>query len=399
MDRGEACWLDALAAWDREQGWALDGQLSAADWLMWRAKMSRATAYEKLRIAHELLVRPVIAAAFLAGRLSYSAVRVITRIADPDPEVDAALVDLAEAGSVADVERAVRFYQRHADQHRPLPVPPPARDVRIVRHGDGTGKIEIALDAVEIEEVAVALQAFLDLRAERREGSESPGGDGAGGSAGDAPGDPAEAGDRGRWGRESLRGDSEECAGGRGEPSWPDRRADAFVEMTRTALAHANDGHAMGADRYLVHLVARDGVVRLLDGSEVDVAAAGTVACDASMVVHLDEPLALGRKTRVWSTAQRRAILVRDRGTCRFPGCGHRVVDIHHQTGWDSGGSTDVTNGLLLCNGHHRFQHRGFTSTGDTNATVTFYRPDGTPLGQSDPPEHTDAVRRLVTLS
>ncbi|MDQ6838095.1 MAG: DUF222 domain-containing protein [Actinomycetota bacterium] len=118
MDRGESSWLSALAVFDRDQSWAADGQLSCVGWLVWRTAMARATAFEKLRIARQLLARPVVADAFADGRLSYSAVRAITRIDDPDAEVDAALVELAVMGTVVDVERAVRCYQLHAEQHR-----------------------------------------------------------------------------------------------------------------------------------------------------------------------------------------------------------------------------------------------------------------------------------------
>src|SRR5579862_494831 len=85
MDRAEAVWLERLAAFDREGLWALDGQLSGAAWLVWRTNMARSTAFEKLRVAHELARRPVVAEAFRAGRLSYSAVRAITRLEGVDP--------------------------------------------------------------------------------------------------------------------------------------------------------------------------------------------------------------------------------------------------------------------------------------------------------------------------
>ena len=137
----------------------------------------------------------------------------------------------------------------------------------------------------------------------------------------------------------------------------------------------------MGADRYLVHVVRRGSTTELIDGTPVDGAVGDRIACDAARVDHLD----LGRKTRVWSTAQRRAILVRDRGTCRFPGCDHRITDIHHLLPWDHGGPTDIANGLLACSRHHTRLHRGFTAEGDTNRTVTFRRPDGTVLGSTAP--------------
>jgi hypothetical protein len=73
MDRGEAVWLRRLAEFDDEGEWAADGHYSCVDWLEWRLKMARSNAYEKLQVAHELRRRPVIAAAFEAGRLSYSA--------------------------------------------------------------------------------------------------------------------------------------------------------------------------------------------------------------------------------------------------------------------------------------------------------------------------------------
>src|SRR5580692_9286934 len=75
MERGELAWLEALAEFDYHHGWLADGQLTCVDWLMWAARMGRATAYTKLRIAHELRRRPTIRDAFAAGRLSYSAVR------------------------------------------------------------------------------------------------------------------------------------------------------------------------------------------------------------------------------------------------------------------------------------------------------------------------------------
>jgi hypothetical protein len=141
----------------------------------------------------------------------------------------------------------------------------------------------------------------------------------------------------------------------------------------------------------MVHLVVRDGHASLLDGTPVEDDLANRIACDASTVVHLvdedGEPLALGRKTREWSTAQRRAIMVRDRGMCRFPGCSHRqFVDIHHHHWWSKGGPTDVANGYLLCSHHHDLIHKsGYRVEGDPNGDLTFYRPDGTFIATSGP--------------
>jgi Domain of unknown function (DUF222)/HNH endonuclease len=398
MDRGESTWLEALAEFDRDQGWAVDGQLSCAEWLMWRSGMGRATAYEKLRIAHELRRRPQVAEAFSAGTLSYSAVRAITRIDDPDPEVDAALIEVAKAGSIGDVERMVRVYQLHVDQHRLPPDPQNRRGVRVLRFGDGTGRLEATLTELELDEVATVLQAFFDLKGsdpgQRAVDSHPQPVD----DLGDKAVDESPAGDSQLPLAACLQADTNGDADSTSlassprpddQVSWPARRADALMEMARCALAHAGEGNAMGADRYLVHVVRHEGEITKLDGSPVPEAEAARLLCDHAAVQHLvgpdSEPLALGRKTREWSTSQRRAILVRDGGTCRFPGCERRIVDVHHLQPWSEGGPTDVGNGMLVCLRHHVLLHGGFRATGDANHGVAFLRPDGSLLDVSLP--------------
>lgn len=85
------------------------------------------------------------------------------------------------------------------------------------------------------------------------------------------------------------------------------------MDMVHVALAHADDGHAGGDDRYMVHVITGLDGTGLADGTPLDPVTASVVACDASVVAHLlagaGEPLALGRKTCTWSTAQRRAAL------------------------------------------------------------------------------------------
>ncbi len=164
------------------------------------------------------------------------------------------------------------------------------------------------------------------------------------------------------------------------------------MDLARTALAHASAGHATGADRYLVHLLAHpDSPLELLDGTPIHPATATHIACDTSTVDHTHGDL--GLKTRTWSTGQRRTILIRDRGTCRFPGCTHRITDIHHRQPWHQGGPTDIANGMLTCAPHHTLlHHHGYTAIGDTNHTLTFHRPDGTTLGATTPRRGSGAL-------
>jgi hypothetical protein len=363
MDRAEALWLQRLAQFDRDGLWALDGQFSCAGWLVWQTNMARSTAFEKLRVAHELERRPIVAEAFGQGRLSYSAVRAMTRLDRPDPGVDQALVELAQSGqaSILDLERVVRSYGLYADQERPTTEDSDrTRDVKILRGDDGTGQVVVSLGDLEVEEFAAAFQAFSDLRYRPQPVDESSAGD----SPGEAPIDEAS--------RSTIK-------------------ANAFMDLVRTALEHADGGHAAGDDRYLVHIVTRDGGRSLsqLDETPLHPTEAAMIKCDGSTVSHTvtdsGEPLNLGRKTREWSTAQRRAISVRDGGQCRFAGCYFTHCDIHHMQPWEAGGTTDIGNGFYGCPRHHRMLHRGYHVEGDPNSVLRFYRPDGSYLGSTRP--------------
>jgi len=83
---------------------------------------------------------------------------------------------------------------------------------------------------------------------------------------------------------------------------------------------------------------------------------------------------------------------VRDRGTCRFPGCTNHITDIHHLHHWTNGGPTNVENGILLCPHHHTLTHEGYQATGNANREVTFHRPDGTTLGATSSRRHQPSI-------
>ena len=77
-------WLRLVAEFDRREGWHAIGVLSCAHWLAWQCGMSPGTAREHVRVARRLTALPRITAAFAEGRLSYSKVRALTRIVEPD---------------------------------------------------------------------------------------------------------------------------------------------------------------------------------------------------------------------------------------------------------------------------------------------------------------------------
>jgi hypothetical protein len=91
----------------------------------------------------------------------------------------------------------------------------------------------------------------------------------------------------------------------------------------------------------------------LLDGQwAISAETARRLACDAQIIPVVlgarGEVLDLGRKSRVVSAAQRRALVQRDRH-CAHPGCWRRPrrCAAHHIVPWGQGGPTDVDNLVL----------------------------------------------------
>ncbi|PPG41518.1 HNH endonuclease signature motif containing protein, partial [Pseudoclavibacter sp. RFBA6] len=99
-------------------------------------------------------------------------------------------------------------------------------------------------------------------------------------------------------------------------------------------------------------------------GEPVPPSVAAQLMCDGFIRVatrsSTGEILDLGRRQRLFTTAQRRAIAVRDR-QCRAPGCSAPVrwCEVHHAMPWSEGGPTDAKHGILLCSFHHHEVHRG----------------------------------------
>ena len=95
------------------------------------------------------------------------------------------------------------------------------------------------------------------------------------------------------------------------------------------------------------------------------------MACDAEIIPMVlggdSEPLDVGRGERLYTRAQRLALIARDR-ECTWPGCTVPAswCDVHHTVHWCRGGHTSVETGALLCQKHHTEVHDR-----DLTATVT----------------------------
>src|ERR687891_1182622 len=85
-------WLCLVGEYDAREGWAQWGCNSCAHWVSYTCAIAPRAAREHVRVARRLRELPLIRESFAAGRLSYSKVRALTRLANIEREQD--LLDL-----------------------------------------------------------------------------------------------------------------------------------------------------------------------------------------------------------------------------------------------------------------------------------------------------------------
>jgi hypothetical protein len=337
--------LDASGAWDTL------GAATCAHFLNWRIGMGLGTAREKVRVARALGNLPRVDAALAEGRLSYSKVRAITRVATAENEE--LLLDMAMSSTAAQLEKICRFYRQTA--------PREASDDerRWVTHrstDDGMVRISMQLRAEEAEMVlkAIAVSAGAGCPADRVVAMAELV------LAGETRAGRAELGsdhDRDRDGGQERQDGQDARAQGEHHPRLR-RPVEVMVHIDAATLTgHAHDtGYGISAE------VARK------------------LCCDAAIVPVLEErgkTIDVGRRTRRPNAALERALAARDRG-CIFPGCTNcRFVDAHHIEHWLNGGEAKLDNLASLCRRCHGLVHEGGFTVEMTDDGPLFRDPRG----------------------
>ncbi|RQP13335.1 MAG: HNH endonuclease [Microbacteriaceae bacterium] len=151
------------------------------------------------------------------------------------------------------------------------------------------------------------------------------------------------------------------------------QRVDALESMARSFLAQDRGSLAGTAVTMLVTVPLETlesglGTARIAGVDEpICAGTARRLAAEAELIPVVlgteSEVLDLGRSTRLFTEAQRRAMAARD-GGCIWPGCDVPPAwcEAAHLTAWLFAGRTDLDNGALLCAHHHRrFDHEGWT--------------------------------------
>jgi hypothetical protein len=366
--------LCAIREFDLRGGYYQRGAKSTAHWLSWRIGLDLGAAREKVRVARALADLPRVSDSLRRGKISYSKVRALSRIATRETEAE--LLEIAEHGTASHVEKVVRLYRSAERGARADHAMMQYGERRVTVSYDEAGMLILraALPPEDGAKVVKALDAATDALFEA-----------------DANGPPAT-----------------------GTIPYNQRRADALVRVAESALSvEASSPSRVERYQVVVHVdaeslpdtsraqpnpandskVASDsprtalvlGDNRIEDGPRISAETCRRLSCDADVVEmrHGSDGsvLDVGRKTRKISPALSRALKARDQG-CRWPGCTHsRFLQAHHVEHWSDGGATKLENLLYVCGFHHRLVHEGgFVVKPDGDGGFVFETADGEPI-------------------
>jgi len=367
--------LELLVRFDEIEGWRDHGAKNCAQWMNSYLQVDFRTAWERLRVGKKLADLPIIRNFFKNGKLGWSKIRILTRVANATNEEMLAHASLDS--SVSDVQRICQEFRWNDDvpetsESLKAELQWKRRSLSWHQLADGSTQIRIVLPPERAANFLHAIEQCEEILYEESMANEIKN-------------------------DSSHREDSqlnnncihESIIDSDITPS--QRRADAAVLMAERSIAY-NGEHASPADRYQVVMnidvdslsvhsnqTSSDDQVATEHGQSkrqsvpirnpmiegvgsVPVETARQVACDCSftqLVSGNGEPISVGRKQRMWPASMRRAILTRDRH-CQFPGCpSHRFLQIHHIHHWADGGVTSIENGVCLCQHHHQLIHTG----------------------------------------
>jgi hypothetical protein len=341
-----ACRARVMAVFEGRRAYAADGSKSAAAWLARKTNGSPSEKRAQTRLARRLRHMPATAAALGAGLISERHAEVLAAlagsarkvIADAFPEAETKLVEYAETLSFDEFVIAVRYWESIVDEdgvEDQATADHASRHVHLSQTFRGNWALDGQLDPLGGEEI------HTELRRLERELFEA---------------DWAAA--------KTMHGDDTRLDHLERTPA--QRRADALREMARRSAATPADARPP-RPLLVVHL-GDDSLKRLCE------LASGTVVAPGLLVPHLGDAeierivyagpsrrvVDLGRRSRFFTGALRRAIQLRDR-RCTVPGCDTPAdeCDVDHIVPRSKGGRTDQNNGGLKCHPHNL--HKGDT--------------------------------------
>jgi hypothetical protein len=323
--------LNLIYEFDEKRLYAKEGCKSTAHWLTYRCGIGPAAAREKVRVARALQDLEVIPEAYAQGRVSYSKVRAMTRVAHEKNEQR--LLNIALHSTAAQTEKIMRQYRQT------LAVKKVEADASTLSYYKDSAGGLVFKGRLSAEHGLLLLKA-LEL-------VEPP---------------------------KDVTGNQ--------------RKAESLMMVVEQACAGGGESNTSSADRFQVHVDLDESPLAepLKERLTCDASVVTHQRCEHN------EPLP-ARKTRVVSGPLRRALNKRD-GGCRFPGCTQdRFVDAHHIHHWAHGGETKLSNLVLLCRHHHRLVHEEGFRVHRENNEIVFREPSGKVLAPvaDQPPKNVSA--------
>ena len=428
--------IKLIAAMERTRGWREGGYCNLGNWLDHRCGLGPCAARERIRIGRALERLPRIDAAFRDGAISYSKVRAITRVATP--ETDAMLLAIAEGSSAAQLESLVRTYEQVGGSGGKRASSEERRSLSW-HYEDGMLVITAAVPAERGALVINALQQVVDGRKDASEarhaallrvGTADAAAEEGSEAAADASTDvsaetPADHSGEDNGEEVSAKVESatvpdpgvsmDVSAETDDLPDWltfalssrEQRLADALVDMAEHCLASPGrwKRRRTGRRYEVVLTIGRNELAKQQEAGGaryhvesdwgVDEEDARHIACDADLTEYIEDArgnlLNYERRSRIVPARLLRALKLRDKNRCRFPGCSHqRHVEAHHVRHWIDGGETCLENLVLLCSAHHRLLHHGAFHIVMEDDDVVFVGRDGEVMAPALNPRFPD---------
>ncbi len=405
LQQAEVAFADAVIAWDRCDGWALDGARSPASWLRQHLKIGFGQAADRLFLARRLRRSSAIRGAVHKGRLSMSQARELLEVftakrREFTERDEAMLVAQCESLSHADTRTLAKHWSARVDAELDRAAPettpkPPTSELYVAETIDGAVILNGSLETGDGEVFRTALDAARRLATKVRTDAGSDG-------AGEANPNEPPAGPNAHRDQEDDTNDTDTNDtdtddtddGPDDHRNAAEQRAAALMLMARYFLDHCDDISQVGGER--PHITITIDAATLAGHASghgraefsttgIDIDQVRQWCCDsrvARVILAGDsQVIDVGRATRTVPAALRTAVTIRDRH-CRFAGCelSARYSDVHHILEWVNGGPTSRANCVLLCRYHHRLIHCDrWTITGDPNYEFDLHlaqRPD-----------------------
>jgi hypothetical protein len=309
LDSEEARWLREAEAL---QIWKPLGMVSALDYMERVLGYAPRSAQERLRVARALGALPKLDAALAQGRLAFTAVRELTRVATPANE--AAWLEAATGKNLRQIEELVADHRLGDGPTDPKDPEARTHVVRFELSASTYARLRQARQALESERArSLSDDELVTLLCE----------------AALAGGDASEA-DDGR----------------------------AKFQVAMTVCERCRQGWQEGA-----------GVNLPVDASTVERA-----MCDAQHLGSLDGD-APERAHQDVTPSVARFVRRRDGGRCRVPGCrSARGLEIHHIAHREHGGGHEASNLILLCSSCHTAHHDGILTIRGTATALEVER-------------------------